>query len=75
MRARRTQLRERRADARGVEHGPGIGGRGGEALDGAGAARRCRAHALAAREPYGVWGGLSEHDREAILGQSLAATG
>lgn len=26
----------------------------------------CRAHALAVREPYGVWGGLSEHDRETI---------
>jgi WhiB family redox-sensing transcriptional regulator len=28
--------------------------------------QQCRAHALAAREPYGVWGGLSENDREAI---------
>ena len=28
--------------------------------------RQCRSHALAAREPYGVWGGLSEHEREAI---------
>ena len=28
----------------------------------------CRTAALAAREPYGVWGGLSEHDREQILG-------
>ena len=27
----------------------------------------CAAHALAVREPYGVWGGLSEDDREAIL--------
>lgn len=26
----------------------------------------CAAHALAVREPYGVWGGLSEDDREAI---------
>ena len=26
----------------------------------------CREHALASREPYGVWGGLSEHEREAI---------
>jgi WhiB family redox-sensing transcriptional regulator len=34
----------------------------------------CREHALAAREPYGVWGGLSEHDREAILGQQQLAT-
>ena len=28
----------------------------------------CREAALAAREPYGVWGGLSESEREAILG-------
>jgi WhiB family transcriptional regulator, redox-sensing transcriptional regulator len=27
----------------------------------------CRAHALAAREPYGVWGGLSEEERDALL--------
>ncbi len=37
---------------------------------------QCRAHALAAREPYGVWGGLSEHEREAIiLGQGLPGQG
>ena len=28
--------------------------------------RECAAHALAVREPYGVWGGLTEDDREAI---------
>ena len=28
---------------------------------------QCRRHALATREPYGVWGGLSESDREEIL--------
>jgi WhiB family redox-sensing transcriptional regulator len=27
----------------------------------------CRAHALAVQEPYGIWGGLSEDDRVAIL--------
>ncbi len=27
----------------------------------------CREAALMAREPYGVWGGLSEHEREQIL--------
>ncbi|HEV8648151.1 MAG TPA: WhiB family transcriptional regulator [Actinomycetes bacterium] len=27
----------------------------------------CAAYALAHREPYGVWGGLSEDDRERIL--------
>ena len=26
----------------------------------------CREHALAVREPYGIWGGLSEEDREAV---------
>ena len=30
--------------------------------------RQCRDYALATREPYGVWGGLSEHEREEILG-------
>jgi len=30
----------------------------------------CRAHALAAREPYGVWGGMSESERD----EELAAT-
>lgn len=29
--------------------------------------RQCRAHALAVREPYGVWGGLSEAEREQLL--------
>ena len=33
----------------------------------------CRAHALSVREPYGVWGGLSEHDREAIYAQDGSA--
>lgn len=27
----------------------------------------CRDQALALQEPYGIWGGLSEDDREAIL--------
>jgi WhiB family redox-sensing transcriptional regulator len=26
----------------------------------------CREHALAVREPYGVWGGLTEDDREGV---------
>ncbi len=26
--------------------------------------RECREHALATHEPYGVWGGLTEADRE-----------
>ena len=28
--------------------------------------QQCRSHALTVREPYGVWGGLTEDDREAI---------
>jgi len=27
----------------------------------------CRAHALAVHEPYGIWGGLSESERESII--------
>ncbi|WP_354644825.1 WhiB family transcriptional regulator [Kitasatospora camelliae] len=27
----------------------------------------CRRYALAAREPYGVWGGLTEDERRALL--------
>lgn len=34
---------------------------------------RCREHALASREPFGVWGGLSVPEREDLLGESLAA--
>lgn len=40
---------------------------------------QCREHALASREPYGVWGGLSEQEREDLLavrdGQFVAAAG
>ena len=28
----------------------------------------CRNHALAVQEPYGIWGGLSEDDRLALIG-------
>ncbi len=28
---------------------------------------QCREHALRVREPYGVWGGMSEHEREDYL--------
>jgi WhiB family redox-sensing transcriptional regulator len=31
--------------------------------------RQCAEHALRAREPYGVWGGMSEADRDRILGR------
>ena len=28
---------------------------------------RCREHALAVQEPYGVWGGLSESERDILI--------
>lgn len=28
---------------------------------------QCLEHALAVREPYGVWGGLSEHERAELI--------
>jgi WhiB family redox-sensing transcriptional regulator len=28
---------------------------------------QCREHALTAQEPYGVWGGLTEEERAALL--------
>ena len=28
---------------------------------------RCREHGVSVREPYGVWGGLTEHDRETMF--------
>jgi WhiB family redox-sensing transcriptional regulator len=27
----------------------------------------CAAYAIATREPYGIWGGMSEHDRRELL--------
>lgn len=29
--------------------------------------QQCRSHALSAREPYGVWGAMTEEERAAIL--------
>ncbi|AUH41089.1 WhiB family transcriptional regulator [Streptomyces sp. CMB-StM0423] len=34
----------------------------------------CAAHALAVREPYGVWGGLTEDEREELLGRARHRT-
>ncbi|TWF73251.1 WhiB family transcriptional regulator [Kitasatospora viridis] len=31
----------------------------------------CRRYALAAREPYGVWGGLTEDERHRLLSRGL----
>lgn len=33
---------------------------------------QCREHALSAQEPYGVWGGMTEHERAAVLAQRTA---
>lgn len=33
----------------------------------------CRRAALAAHEPYGIWGGLSEHEREELIGEHATA--
>lgn len=35
--------------------------------------QQCRDHALTVREPYGVWGGLTEDDRERIYAEQRAA--
>lgn len=32
---------------------------------------QCRDYALAIREPYGIWGGLSEDEREKLIGKRL----
>lgn len=34
---------------------------------------QCREHALKAQEPYGVWGGLGEQERRALLGHGRGA--
>lgn len=33
----------------------------------------CRAHALRSREPHGVWGGMSEHERARVLNETSRA--
>lgn len=34
--------------------------------------RSCREHALRSHEPYGVWGGLSERERQELLAKRAA---
>ncbi|MCI2421748.1 WhiB family transcriptional regulator [Saccharopolyspora sp. K220] len=34
---------------------------------------QCRAHALKAREPYGVWGGLGERERRDLIARGRTA--
>lgn len=36
---------------------------------------QCREHALAIREPFGVWGGLTEAEREALYAASPGTVG
>jgi WhiB family transcriptional regulator, redox-sensing transcriptional regulator len=36
---------------------------------------QCREHSLAVREPYGVWGGLSEEERADIISRRLQLAG
>ena len=58
------------------ERGPRRRGRDAAAKDvcaGCPVLVQCRAHALDVREPYGVWGGLSEADREAIYAGEIPA--
>lgn len=35
--------------------------------------QQCRSHALSVREPYGVWGGLTEDDRETLYSSRRVA--
>lgn len=35
---------------------------------------QCREQSLASREPYGIWGGLSEEERSNIVAQRAAAS-
>ena len=37
--------------------------------------QQCREHALTVREPYGVWGGMSEDERAASLAQRVRRAG
>ena len=34
----------------------------------------CRAHALEVHEPYGIWGGLSEGERQQLLATAVQAS-
>jgi WhiB family redox-sensing transcriptional regulator len=52
------------------EHGPTRAGREAHAKQicrSCPVLQQCRAHSLAVHEPYGVWGGLSESERDEIV--------
>jgi len=36
--------------------------------------QQCAAHALSVREPYGIWGGMSEDEREAFYARQKSGT-
>jgi WhiB family redox-sensing transcriptional regulator len=35
----------------------------------------CRAHALTVREPYGVWGAMTEDERESVYADEVVRAG
>ena len=37
--------------------------------------QQCATHALTVREPYGIWGGMSEDDRERVYARTRTANG
>ena len=51
-----------RGPARARREATGEGG-----LPGCPVLELCRQHALAVQEPYGIWGGLSESERDSII--------
>ncbi len=36
--------------------------------------QQCREHALASREPYGIWGGMTEEERRAWVNEERRAS-
>lgn len=58
------------------ERGPARAMREGRAKDvcrGCAVLEQCRRHALEVHEPYGVWGGMSEREREHVLARQRRA--
>lgn len=36
--------------------------------------QECRDHALASKEPYGIWGGMTEEERRALIAEQRRAS-
>ncbi len=36
--------------------------------------QECRSHALASKEPYGIWGGTTEEERRSLIAQKRRAS-